>query len=56
MLNGNVTFLRFGSSSSTLRDAVAELVRYLANGIVEWAQIRALMSIRLIALDKYPGV
>ena len=31
--------LRFWSSSSTLRDAVAELVRYLANGIVEWAQI-----------------
>ena len=56
MLNGNVTFLRFGSSSSTLRDAVAELVRYLANGIVEWAQIRALMSRRLIALDKCPGV
>ena len=48
--------LRFGSLSSTLRDAVAELVRYLANGIVEWAQIRALMSSRLIALDKCPGV
>ena len=48
--------LRFGSSSGTLRDAVAELVRCLANGIVEWAQIKALMSCRLIALDKCPGV
>ena len=50
--------LRFGSSSSTLRDAAAEPVRCLANGIVEWAQIKALMSGRLIALDtcKYPGV
>ena len=48
--------LRFGSSSSSLRDAVAELVRCLANGVVEWAQIKALMSCRLIALDKCPGV
>ena len=48
--------LRFGSSSSTLRDADGKLVRCLANGVVEWAQIKALMSCRLIALDKCPGV
>ena len=43
--------LRFGSSSCTLRDAIAELVRCLANGIVKWIQIKAHMSCRLIALD-----
>ena len=39
-----------------MRDAVAELVRCLANGIVKWTQIKALMSCRLIALDQCPGV
>ena len=49
-------FLRFGGHSSALRDEVAALITKIANEIIPWNQIRALMSGRLIALDKCPGV
>ena len=48
--------LRYGAHNANLRDAVAELSRRLANSIVEWSDIRALMSSRLAALDNCPGV
>ena len=48
--------LRFGGQSERLRDAVAQLARVIANGLVPWEVIRALLSSRLIALDKCPGV
>ena len=40
-------------SSACLRDAVAKLARLLANGIVDWENIRILMSSHL---DKCPWV
>ena len=48
--------LRHGISSAHLRDAVAMLACRLANGIVDWESIHALMASQLIALDKCPGV
>ena len=49
-------FLRVGGQSLALRDEVAALITKIANEIIPWNQIRALMSGRLIALDKCPGV
>jgi len=48
--------LRYGAHSEQLRDAVAKLAGHLAlYTIVHWDDIRALMSSRLLALDKCPG-
>ena len=46
----------YGAHSERLRDATAELARRLANTLVEWNDIRALMPSRLLAIDKCPGV
>ena len=47
---------RYGSFSRLLCDAVADLCRFLSNSFVDWTQIQALLSNRLIALDKSPGI
>ena len=39
-----IYLLRYGSHSVQLHDEVAALARHLANNIVEWSHIRALMS------------
>ena len=48
--------LRFGAYSAHLRDAVAGLACHLANTVVKWEDVCALMANRLIALDKCPGI
>ena len=48
--------LRFGAASSKLRKFVVELWEWLSNGRPPWVAYRAMMSGRLIALDKSPGI
>ena len=48
--------LKYGSQSAKLRCAIADLIMMIANGVVDWRVIRALLASRLIALDKNPGV
>lgn len=48
--------MRYGVHSARLREAVAALCRLVANSLVNWNLIRALLSSRLIALNKNPGV
>ena len=50
------SLLRYGIQSNHLREAIAALTRRLANSVVEWTEIKALMANRLVALDKCPGV
>ena len=44
--------LRFGAASGELRLIVRDFMEWLGNGRPPWAAYRALMSGRLIALDK----
>ena len=48
--------LRFGAGSRELRLTVADFAKWMGNRCPPWAAYRALMSGRLIALDKKPGV
>ena len=48
--------LNFKRQSQELREEVAKWVEWLSNRSPPWAAIRALMTNRLVALDKQPGV
>ena len=48
--------LRFGAASGELRMIVAEFGEWICNGLPPWAAYCAMMSGRLIALDKCPGI
>lgn len=48
--------LQYGSSSQHFWDCIAELTCYMANSIIDWVPLRALLANRLIALDKSPGI
>ena len=48
--------LRFGAASGELQLIVAEVGKWLSNGRPSWAAYLALMSGRLIALEKSPGI
>ena len=48
--------LRFGAASGELQLIVAEVGKWLSNGRTPWAAYRALMSGRMIALGKSPGI
>ena len=48
--------LRYGKPSQMLREELAEWTEWLSNTTPPWAAYRALVSCRLVALDKVPGV
>ena len=48
--------LRFGAASGELRQIFAEFGEWLCNGRPPWAAYRAMMSGRLIVLDKCTGI
>ena len=48
--------LRFVSASAELRLIVRDFVKWLGNGRPPWAAYWALMSGRLITMDKQPGI
>ena len=48
--------LRFGATSVELRLIVGDFVEWLGNGRTPWAAYQALISVRLIALDKQTGI
>ena len=48
--------LRCGATSVELRLIVGDFVEWLGNGRPPWSAYQALMSGRLIALDKQPGI
>ena len=48
--------LRFGSASAELRLIVGEFIEWMSNGQPPWAAYPALMSGRLIALNKQQGI
>ena len=48
--------LRFGAANAELRLIVGDFIEWTSNGRPPWAAYCALMSGRLIALDKQPGI
>ena len=48
--------LRFGEASGKLQQIVVEFGEWFSNGRTPWAAYRAMMSVRLIALDKSSGI
>ena len=48
--------LRFRAASGELWIIVGDFVEWLGNGRPPWAAYRALMRVRMIALDKQPGI
>ena len=48
--------LWFGEASGELRLIFGDFVEWLGNGRPPWAAYRARMSVRMIALDKQPGI
>ena len=47
--------LRHSAESQMLRNELAAMARWIANDHPPWADFRALMACRLVALDKEPG-
>ena len=48
--------MKYGLMSGALREEVAMLTDWLSNDRPPWASYRALMSGRLVAIDKNPGI
>ena len=53
---GETVLLRHGAHSSHLREEVSTLPSKMCNQILPWSKVRALVSGRMIVLDKCPAV
>eukprot|EP00978_Attheya_sp_CCMP212_P009437 scaffold22328_cov61-Attheya_sp.AAC.3 len=48
--------LQFGQRIASLREAVTDFTRWMANEMPPWAAYRAMLASRCVALDRCPGV
>ena len=55
-LDFHIWLLQFGTFLASLREEMTAWKDWLANESPPWAAYRNIMAVRMVALDKFPGV